>query len=324
MKLVECVPNFSEGRRPEVVDALAAAVAETPGVYLLDRTSDRDHNRSVLTFAGPADRVAEAMEQAVAIAIENIDMNVHEGEHPRLGAVDVIPFVPLGDTTIDEVVELARGFGRRIAERFELPVYLYAKAATRPERAVLADIRRPQFEGLKELITTPDYSPAFGPEHIHPTAGATVVGARPFLIAYNINLESHDVEIARRIARRVRERSGGLPRVQALGLYLEDLACAQVSMNLLDFQVTPLWLVWETVIALAREEGVETRESELIGLAPLAALDEVANHVGADEHAGVEERITQAAAWLRVRDFEPTMALELRLSAMTAAKPAGA
>ena len=197
VKLVECVPNFSEGRRADVVDALAAAVADTPGVYLLDRTSDRDHNRSVLTFAGPAEPVAQAMEMAVAVALDRIDMNVHEGEHPRIGAVDVIPFVPLGDTTIDEAIELAATFGERIAERFELPVYLYAKAATRAERAVLADIRRPQFEGLKELIGTPDYSPDFGPAALHPTAGATVVGARPFLIAYNINLESRDVELAR-------------------------------------------------------------------------------------------------------------------------------
>ena len=318
VKLVECVPNFSEGRRPEVVDALAAAVSDTPGVVLLDRTSDRDHNRSVLTFAGPADAVAEAAEKAVAVAIERIDMNVHEGEHPRIGAVDVVPFVPLGETTLDETIELARAFGRRVAERFDLPVYLYAKAATRPERAVLADIRRPQFEGLKELINTPDYEPDFGPEHIHPTAGATVVGARPFLIAYNINLESRDVEVAQHVARRVRERSGGLPRVQALGLYLDELACAQVSMNLLDFEVTPLWLVWETVIALARAEGVEVRESELIGLAPLAALLEVADHVRADPDAPVEQRITEAARYLRIRDFDPSMALELRLAAMTA------
>ena len=325
MKLVECVPNFSEGRRVDVVDALSDVVADTPGVYLLDRTSDRDHNRSVLTFAGPAESVATAMEKAVGVAVERIDMNVHQGEHPRLGAVDVIPFVPLGDTTIDETIELAKTFGERIAERFELPVYLYARAATRPERAVLADIRRPQFEGLKELIGTPDYSPDFGPEHIHPTAGATVVGARPFLIAYNINLESHDVELARRIARRVRERSGGLPRVQALGLYLDDLGCAQVSMNLLDFEITPLWLVWETVSALAREEGVEPRESELIGLAPLAALVEVADHVSAEAETPVEQRITEAAAWLRIRDFDPSMALELRLAAMTApAKSGGA
>src|SRR3954469_679113 len=297
VKLVECVPNFSEGRRTDVVDALAAAVARTPGGYLLDRKADPDHNRSVFPFAGPADAVAVAMEAAIAIAVERIDMNVHEGEHPRLGAVDVIPCVPLGDTTIDDTIELARAFGKRIADRFDLPVYLYAKAAARPERAVLSDIRRPQFEGLRELIKTADYVPDFGPDQIHPTAGATAVGARPFLIAYNINLESGDIEIARRIARRVRERSGGLPRVQALGLYLEDLACAQVSMNLLDFEVTPLWLVWETVVALAREEGVAPRESELIGLAPLAALVEVADHVNSDDAAAVERRITDAANW---------------------------
>jgi glutamate formiminotransferase len=323
VSLVECVPNFSEGRRLDIVDALAAAVAETPSVTLLDRTSDRDHNRSVLTFAGPSTAVAQAMEQAVAIAIERIDMTVHQGEHPRLGAVDVVPFVPLGETTIDETIELARDFGRRIAQRFELPVYLYAKAATRPERAILADIRRPQFEGLRDLIGTPEFAPDFGPNHVHPTAGATVVGARPFLIAYNINLETRDAEIARRIARRVRERSGGLPRVQALGLYLEDLGCAQVSMNLLDFTVTPVWLVWETVVGLAREEGVEPRESELIGLAPLASLIEVADHVGADPDGTTEERISAAAGWLRVRDFDPSMALELRLAALTSGSASG-
>src|SRR5262249_18374786 len=157
-----------------------------------------------------------------------IDMRIHEGQHPRLGAVDVIPFVPLGETTMDECVALATDFGARIAERFELPVYMYARAARRPEREVLADIRRPQFEGLAELITTPDYHPDFGPAHGHPPAGAVVVGARPFLIAYNINLESQDIDLAKEIAKRVRERTGGLPRVQALGMFLDDLNCAQV------------------------------------------------------------------------------------------------
>jgi glutamate formiminotransferase / 5-formyltetrahydrofolate cyclo-ligase len=322
-RLLECVPNFSEGRRPEVVDALAAAVESTPGVKLLDRTSDRDHNRSVLTFAGPPDAVAEAMERAVGVAIERIDMTGHQGQHPRLGAVDVIPFVPLGETTMDDAVEFARDFGRRIAERYQLPVFLYAKAASRPERTVLADIRRPQFEGMRELIGSPDYVPDFGPSAMHPTAGATVVGARPFLIAYNINLETTDVELAQRIARRVRERSGGLPRVQALGLYMDDLSCAQVSMNLLDHEVTPLWLVWDTVVALAREEGVEARESELIGLAPVGALTEVADHIEADAGGSVEARISEAARWLRIRDFEPSMALELRLAATAADAAAG-
>jgi glutamate formiminotransferase len=323
MRLVECVPNFSEGRRPEVVDAIAAAVSGTPGAILLDRTSDVDHNRSVLTFAGPPDVVTQAAENAVAVALDRIDMTRHEGQHPRLGAVDVVPFVPLGVTTMDEAVDLAREFGARIAERFNLPVYLYAKAATRQERTILADIRKPQFEGLKDVIGTTDFAPDFGPSVSHPTAGATVVGARPFLIAYNINLETKDVELARRIARRVRERSGGLPRVQALGLFLDDLACAQVSMNLLDHDVTPLWLVWETVTALAQDEGVEARESELIGLAPLSALTEVADHISADESEPAEARITAAAKWLKIRDFDPSMALELRLAAMTADSTAG-
>ena len=318
-KLVECVPNFSEGRRTEVVDELAAAVVQTPGVYLLDRTSDLDHNRSVLTFAGEPEPVAVAMESAVAVAIERIDMERHEGQHPRIGAVDVIPFVPLGDSTLDECVELARRFGARIASRFDLPVYLYGKAASRPERELLADLRRPQYEGLKELIGQRGREPDHGPSHLHPTAGAVAVGARPFLIAYNINLASTDLDLAKRIAHRIRERSGGLPRVQALGLFLEDLDLAQVSMNLLDFTVTPMWRAWETVRALAADEGVEIAESELIGLAPQAALLEVADHIGTPASESLEARLTAAADWLRIRDFEPTMALELRLAAATAA-----
>jgi glutamate formiminotransferase len=313
-RLVECVPNFSEGRRPEVIESLAAAVTADPEVQLLDRTSDVDHNRSVLTLAGPPQAVAAAMEAGVGVAIERIDLNVHEGQHPRIGAVDVIPFVPLGDSTMDECVALARDFGARIAERFELPVYLYARAALRRERTILADIRKPQFEGLRDQISHPGRAPDFGPARIHPTAGAVAVGARPFLIAYNINLESGDLDLAKRIAHRIRERSGGLPRVQALGLYLADLRCAQVSMNLLDFTVTPMWQVWEQVGAAAAVEGVRLRESELIGLAPLAALTDVADHVGVPTGAPVEERLQAAAARLRIRDFRPDRALELRLA----------
>ena len=250
-KLVECVPNFSEGRRPEVVDALAGSIMAVPEVHLLDRTMDPDHNRCVLTFAGPAVAATEAMERAVGVAIDRIDMRTHTGQHPRLGAVDVVPFVPLGDTTMDEAVDLARAFGARIAGRFALPVFFYAQAASRPEREVLADIRRPEFEGMAGLIGTPGYEPDAGPSRLHPTAGATVVGARPFLIAYNINLESEDLDLAKRIAARIRERGGGLPRVQAKGFRLADLRCVQVSMNLLDFTVTPVWRVWEEVVGLA-------------------------------------------------------------------------
>jgi glutamate formiminotransferase len=316
--LLECVPNFSEGRRPEVIDAIAARVQASAGVHLLDRTSDADHNRSVLTFAGEAAAVSAAMESAVEEAIARIDMNAHEGQHPRIGAVDVIPFVPLAGTTMDEAIELARDFGRRIAEKFDLPVFLYAKAAQRSDREVLSDIRKPQYEGLRELIGAPGNAPDFGPTRLHPTAGAVAVGARPFLIAYNINLETRDLEIARDIARRVRERGGGLPRVQALGLDLAELSCVQVSMNLLDFSVTPMWRVWETVTEMAAVEGVAARESELIGLVPLAALVDVADHANVSTDLPVEQRITAAAAWLKARDFEPTMALELRLAAAQA------
>ena len=322
-KLVECVPNFSDGRRIDVVDALADVVAATPQVHLLDRTSDVDHNRSVLTFAGEAEAVAVAMEGAVEVAIARIDMEQHEGQHPRIGAVDVIPFVPLGETTMDECVELARRFGARIAERFDLPVYLYAKAALRAERVILADIRKPQYEGLKAEISHLGREPDFGPARMHPTAGAVAVGARPFLIAFNINLESSDLDLAKRIAHRIRERSGGLARVQALGLYLDDIQRAQVSMNLLDHTVTPLWLVWETVRGLAADEGVELRESELIGLAPMAALMEVADHVGVAPRVAVEKRLTAAAEALAIREFEPTMALELRLAAATQSTAGG-
>lgn len=316
--LVECVPNFSEGRKPEVVDALAAAVRATSGVTLLDRSSDRDHNRSVLTFAGGADAVAAAAEAATAVAIDAIDLRRHEGQHPRIGAVDVVPFVPLEGSSMSSCVALAQTFAARIADRFELPVYLYAEAATRPERRVLSDIRRPQFEGLEGLIATQEYAPDYGPARRHPTAGAAVVGARPFLIAYNINLDTDDVGIAKHIASTIRERNGGLPRVQALGLYLEEPDSAQVSMNLLDHTVTPLWRVWEEVLRLACEAGVNVRESELIGLAPLAALMAVADHAGVDGSLSTERRITEGAAWLQVRDFDTAMALELRLASMRA------
>jgi glutamate formiminotransferase len=321
-RLVECVPNFSEGRDSTVVDAIAARVTSTNGAHLLDRTSDRDHNRSVLTFAGNPAAVTQAMEAALEEAIAHIDMRRHEGQHPRLGAVDVVPFVPLGDTSMEECIALATDFGAHVAERFDLPVYLYARAARRPEREVLSDIRRPQFEGLPELIATPDYTPDFGPARVHPTAGAVVVGARPFLIAYNINLESRDVDLAKEIAKRVRERTGGLPRVQALGLYLDDLACAQVSMNLLDFSVTPIWRVWEAVRDAALERGVALRESELIGLAPMRALTDVADHIGVEPSLDDEQRITRAAEWLAIRDFDTSMALEIRLAQAEREAPA--
>ncbi|MEO8228291.1 MAG: glutamate formimidoyltransferase [Chloroflexota bacterium] len=321
-RLVESVPNFSEGRRSDVVDRLAIAVTGTPGVHLLDRTSDASHNRTVLTMAGEAGPVTAALEAAIEVAVEAIDMEVQRGEHPRIGAVDVVPFVPLGDTTMDDCVELARAFAARVADRFAIPVYLYARAATRPDRTRLADVRRGQYEGLRdEIASDPDRRPDFGPARTHPRAGAVAVGARPFLIAYNINLASTDLELAERIARVVRESSGGLPAVQASGFRLDDPDCAQVSMNLLDFEVTPLWRVWEAVKTEADAAEVELAESELIGLAPLAAFAAVADHVGAPADAPIGDRLAAAARYLRLRDSSPLQALELRLASAQATEP---
>jgi len=318
VKLVEVVSNFSEGRRREVVDRLAAAVVSVPGAYLLDRTSDPDHNRSVLTLAGAPEAAFEAMDRAVGVAVDEIDMERHTGEHPRIGAVDVVPFVPLGDMAMAEAVELARAFGSRVAEHYGLPVYLYAAAATRPERVRLADVRRGQYEGLKSAIGEPGRQPDFGPARMHPTAGAVAVGARPFLIAWNINLDSADVELAKRIARRVRESGGGLPRVQANGFWIEERRRAQVSMNLLDFSVTPIWRVWETVAAEAAQDGVTLAESELVGLAPLASFLDVAAHAGVPDSRTLADRLAAAATSIRLRDFSPDMILELRLEAARA------
>ncbi len=314
------MPNVSEGRRLDVVERLVVALTSVPGVFLLDRTSDASHNRSVFTVAGEDGPIFAGLEALVGQAIDDIDMEAHSGEHPRIGSVDVVPFVPLGDTPMEACVDLARAFGRRIATRWDLPVYLYARAATRADRVRLADVRRGQYEGLKAEISHNGRQPDYGPERMHPRAGAVAVGARPFLIAWNINLESDDVDLAKRIARRVRESGGGLPRVQANGFRVEEPdrghpVRAQVSMNLLDFHTTALWQAWEAVGELAAEDGVRLAESELIGLAPLAALLDVADRAGADRDAPVDDRLARAAEAIRLRDFSPLMALELRLEA---------
>ena len=318
--LVESVPNYSEGRRLDVVDRLAAAVRGTDGAYLLDRTSDASHNRSVLTMAGEAPEVEAALEATLQVAIDAIDMERHTGEHPRIGAVDVIPFVPLGATTIDDCIAVARSFGARVAQRFGIPVYLYARAASRPDHVRLADVRRGGYEAVRDEIGDPakDRRPDFGPARTHPRAGAVAIGARPFLIAWNINLTTNDVEVAKRIARAVRESGGGLPAVQGNGFMIDELDAAQVSMNLLDFEATPMWRVFDEVARLAAAEGVGIRESELIGLAPQAAFDGVAAHAGAPAGAGTEARFAAAAAYLRLRDAQPLMVLEQRLAAARA------
>ncbi|MEO8632024.1 MAG: glutamate formimidoyltransferase [Chloroflexota bacterium] len=273
-RLVECVPNVSEGRRRDVIDRLAKAISDVPGVRLLDRTSDVDHNRSVFTFAGDADAVKAAAHALVTAAYVEIDMRSHTGEHPRLGAVDVVPFVPLAGITLEECVVIAHGFGQEVAERHKVPVYFYARAAMRPERIRLPDIRRPQYEGLADLLST-THVPDAGPAVLHPRAGAVVVGARPPLIAFNIELDTADVKIAKRIAKEIRESSGGLPAVQALGFELTDPPRAQVSMNLLDTTQTSLATVWAEVERRATDAGVRILRGELIGLLPLDAALQV-------------------------------------------------
>lgn len=265
--LVECVPNFSEGRDAGVIHALRQAITAVPGVRLLDVQSDPAHHRSVFTFVAPPQAAVEASFRALRVARERIDLNGHAGEHPRMGATDVVPFVPVRDITMDECVALARELAERVGRELEIPVYLYARAARRPERERLPDIRKGEFEGLRERIGhDPAADPDYGPKRIHPTAGATAIGARPFLVAYNIYLDTADVAVAKEIAKTIRTSSGGLPGVQASGFSVEGLA--QVSMNLLDIDVTSPATVFAAVEAEAKRRGVGIAKSEVVGLIP--------------------------------------------------------
>jgi glutamate formiminotransferase / 5-formyltetrahydrofolate cyclo-ligase len=272
MSLIECVPNVSEGRRSTVLEMLAGEIGTVPGVRLLDYSADPSHNRSVFTMAGDRCALKTAVLAMAWGAVHTIDLRTHRGEHPRIGAVDVVPFIPLGDTTMAECVELAREVGQAIAERLDVPVYLYEEAASREARRRLEDIRRGQFEGLSSKMTEPDWAPDFGPSAPHPTAGATVVGARRALIAFNVNLATNQLAIAKRIAAAVRESNGGLLSVKALGVSLPHRGIVQVSMNLTNFQRTPIETVFDRVAAEAAKSGVEVVDSELVGLIPEAAL----------------------------------------------------
>ncbi len=274
-RLVECVPNVSEGRRGDVVDRMADAIRSSEGVRLLDQTSDVDHNRSVFTYAGEPEPVLAATHALVDVVYREVDMRTHKGEHPRLGAVDVVPFVPLAGVTMDECIALAHRFGSEVAQRHSVPVFYYAKAATRPERVRLPDIRKPEYEGLAGLLET-THVPDVGPRRLHDTAGAIVVGARPFLIAFNIELDTTELKLAQQIAKEIRESSGGLPAIQAKGFMLTDPPRAQVSMNVLDFTVTSLARVWREVESRASAAGVNVLRGELIGLIPLDAALQVA------------------------------------------------
>ncbi|MEM2143162.1 MAG: glutamate formimidoyltransferase [Candidatus Thorarchaeota archaeon] len=276
MKIVECVPNFSEGRRKDVIDAIADAIRGVEGVRLLDVESDYDHNRSVFTFIGEPEKVKLAALRAAEVAVEKIDLNHHRGAHPRMGAVDVVPFVPLHGVTIGECIELSRQFAQEFSSKCNVPVYLYAKSATRPERRELPNIREGEFEGLRELIgTDPSKDPDYGPKRIHPTAGCTATGARNFLIAFNCNLNTRDVRVAKACADAVRSTTGGFVNVQGIGLDLPEKNMVQVSMNLTHPRMTKIHQVLEAVRTEARRFGATVVETEIVGMIPLFAVLDV-------------------------------------------------
>ncbi len=275
MKLVECVPNYSEGRRKDVVEEIVKAIESVSGVKVIDWSMDADHNRSVVTCIAPPDKAVEAMLKGAEVAIKHIDLRSHRGEHPRIGAVDVVPFVPLMDISMKECAALAYEFGQKLWDSLKVPVYFYAEAAKAPHKYRLPDIRKGEFEGLSEKMKDPQWYPDVGEPQPHPTAGATVTGARQFLIAYNVYLNTPDVKIAKKVAKAVRESSGGLKNVQAKGVFIEERGLAQVTMNILNFKKTPIPKVFELVKREAQRYGVLPVESEIIGLVPLDALVDV-------------------------------------------------
>lgn len=272
--LVECVPNFSEGRKAETIDQIARAIESIDAVVVLNRHLDVDHNRSVITFVGEPRVIVDAAVKAVAAAKALIDLRAHAGVHPRIGATDVLPFVPVSGVTMNDCIALAHLAGKRIWQELSIPVYFYERAALRPDRVRLEHVRGQGFESLRrEIEISPDRAPDVGQPRLHATAGATVVGARPFLIAFNVNLRTDDLSIARRIARRVRERDGGLPFVKALGFDLQSRGVVQVSMNLLDYERTGIERAFEAVREAAKDCQVQVLSAEIVGLIPRAALD---------------------------------------------------
>lgn len=277
-KLVECVPNFSEGRRPEVIDAIISEIKSVQGVMLLDREMDKDHNRAVITFAGEPDRVREAAFKAISKAAELIDMEKHKGEHPRMGATDVVPFIPISGVRMDDCVKLAKELGKEVGEKLSVPVYLYEAAATRPDRENLADVRRGEYEGIKaEIEINPDRKPDFGPSSVHPKAGATAIGARMPLIAFNVYLGTKDVRVAKKIAKAIRFAGGGLRYVKALGFDIKERGIVQISMNLVNYLGTPIFTVFEMIKSEAQRYGVPIVSSEIVGLTPINAMVDVAD-----------------------------------------------
>ncbi|HIB3550744.1 TPA: glutamate formimidoyltransferase [Streptococcus pyogenes] len=277
-KIVECIPNFSEGQNQAVIDGLVATAKSIPGVTLLDYSSDASHNRSVFTLVGDDQSIQEAAFQLVKYASENIDMTKHHGEHPRMGATDVCPFVPIKDITTQECVEISKQVAERINRELDIPIFLYEDSATRPERQNLAKIRKGQFEGMPEKLLEEDWAPDYGDRKIHPTAGVTAVGARMPLVAFNVNLDTDNIDIAHKIAKIIRGSGGGYKYCKAIGVMLEDHHIAQVSMNMVNFEKCSLYRTFETIKFEARRYGVNVIGSEVIGLAPAKALIDVAEY----------------------------------------------
>jgi len=294
-RIVECVPNFSEGRDLEKIQRILAPFIATEGCKLLDYKPDKDHNRVVVTVMGLPEAVKKAVIEAIGIAIKEIDMNKHSGEHPRMGAVDVVPFIPIKNFTMDESVALAKEVAKEISEKYGQPTFLYEKAASKPDRENLATVRKGEYEGLKEKLATPEWKPDFGPSAPHPTAGATAVGARMPLVAFNINLGTSNLEIATKIGKNIRHLSGGFRFVKAMGVDLQERGIVQVSINMTDYTKTSLYRVFETVKFEAERYGVPVIGSEIIGLTPMEALMDV------------------AAYYLRLEEFSMDQVIEARL-----------
>ncbi|MHB8654412.1 MAG: glutamate formimidoyltransferase [Terriglobia bacterium] len=299
--IIECVPNFSEGRDAKKVDAIIQALTDGPDVYLLDKEMDADHNRCVITLAGSRDQIGEAALRGIGKALELIDLNKHQGAHPRLGATDVVPFIPISGVTLGDCVRIAEFVATETWRRFKIPTYLYEEAARKPERKHLENIRRGQFEGVRDEVRTnperlPDFGPPFAQAQLHPTAGATVVGARKFLIAYNINLNTPDATVAKAIAKKIRASSGGFPCVKAMGVELKARSIAQVSMNLTDFETTSIGTVYDAVAREAAAHGATIAGSEMVGLVPRLALEDAAVH------------------YLKIENYHPDLIIENRLA----------
>src|SRR6476469_9664829 len=298
MKLVECVPNFSAGRRADVVAKIRDAIAGVEGIAVLDVSSDASHNRTVITFVAPIEKAVEAAFAGIRTAREVIDLTKHSGEHPRMGAADVVPFIPLEGTTMEDCIVLARTLGEKVGKELDIPVFLYERAATRPDRENLADVHRGEFEGIRDEMDTgaANRAPDFGPKKIHATAGAVAIGARPFLVAYNVYLgPASNLNVAKAVAKAVRGSSGGLRYVKGLGLEVDGQA--QVSMNLVDTEKTPLYRAYDMVKMEAESQGVSPTWSEIVGLVPQRApFENAARHIG-------------------LRDLKPEMVLEHKVRA---------